>query len=166
MTSGIELCELAVSLCPRDIEDMEGLLKVATDIYLENYPPLNVPCRNLMCAVLLSKNTYYEHRDKSVINQCVKSLMEMNEQPVKDVDPEFFHHIVTCIKNIATVRPNHISQFEIQDFGYHGAMNPSRVIETLCKVFEKLVQVKPKNSFVVPVDRPGSHILLLFCYPS
>jgi E3 ubiquitin-protein ligase UBR4 len=81
--------------------------------------------------------------------------MEMNEQPVKDIDPEFFHHIVNCIKNIATVRPNHISQFEIPDFGYHGAMNPSRIIETLCKVFEKLVLVKPKNTFVVPVDRPG-----------
>lgn len=78
--------------------------------------------------------------------------MEMNERPVKAIDPEYFHHIVLCIKNIATARPNHISQFEIPDFGYHGAVS---VIETLCKVFEKLVMVKPKNSFVVPVDRPG-----------
>jgi E3 ubiquitin-protein ligase UBR4 len=81
--------------------------------------------------------------------------MEINEKPIKDIDPEFFHHIVTCIKNIATVRPQHISQFEFLEFGDHGTMNPSRVIETLCKVFEKLVQVKPKNIFIVPVDRPG-----------
>jgi hypothetical protein len=60
--SSLELCDLAVSLCPKDVQDMEGVLNVATEIYLENYPPLNLPCRNLMCSVLSSKSAYYEHR--------------------------------------------------------------------------------------------------------
>jgi hypothetical protein len=83
--------------------------------------------------------------------------MDMNEKSVNSIDPEYFHHIVICIKNIATVRPNHIAQFEF-DFEEFGALSSARVIETLCKVFEKLVDVKPKNTFVVPVDRPGKMI--------
>lgn len=89
--------------------------------------------------------------------------MEMNEKPVRELDPEYFHHIVNFIKNIATTRPAHIAQFEYLDFGELGPMTATRVIETLCKLFEKLVKVKPRNTFVVPVDQPGMKNILTCC---
>lgn len=97
-----------------------------------------------------------------MLNQCVRNLMEMNEKPISAIDPEYFHHVVHCIKNIAIVRPHHIAQFEYLDFDELGQMNSARVIETLCRVFEKLVEIKPKNIFVVAVDQPGKNFSSIY----
>lgn len=46
-----------------------------------------------------------------------------------------------------------------------GPMDVTRLVGTLCEVFRKLVQLKPKNPFVVALDRPGKKIsVILFTY--
>lgn len=82
--------------------------------------------------------------------------MEMNDRTEMDIDPEYFHHIISCVKNIATVRPLHITQFDYAVLGGQFApISTTKVIETMCKIFQKLVDIKPKNPHIVPVDRPG-----------
>lgn len=82
--------------------------------------------------------------------------MEMNQRSEHDIDPELFHHIINCVKNIATVRSHHITQFDYVVLGTQFApMSTTKFIETMCKIFQKLVDVKPTNPHIVAVDRPG-----------
>lgn len=62
VTGALELCELSVALCPKELGDIEGALGMVTDIYLENYPPFNTACRSLMCSILSNRTAYYEHK--------------------------------------------------------------------------------------------------------
>lgn len=145
-----------MTLCPKELGDIEGALDIVTDIYLENYPAFNTACRSLMCTILPNRSAYYEHKDKSVFTQCVKTVMDMNSRPERDIDPELFHHVITCVKNIATVRSPHITHFDYTALGaQYAPMSTTKFIETLCKIFQKLVDIKPSNPHIVPVDRPG-----------
>lgn len=91
-----------------------------------------------------------------MFTQCVKLIMEMNDRPEQDIDPEYFHHIINCVKNIATVRSHHITQFDYSTLGGQFApINTTKVIETMCRIFQKLVDIKPSNPHIVSVDRPG-----------
>jgi len=92
--------------------------------------------------------------------QCALAILDMNERPEIEIDPEYFHHIISCMKNIATVRPLHIAHFDYNVLGGHVApMSTTKVVETMCKIFQKLVDIKPKNPHIVPVDRPGTYLL-------
>ncbi|ODM96234.1 E3 ubiquitin-protein ligase UBR4, partial [Orchesella cincta] len=156
ITGTLELCELAVTLCPKELGDVEGALDIVTEIYLENYPSFNSACRSLMCTILSNRAAYYEHKDKAVFTQCALAILEMHDRPEIEIDPEYFHHIISCMKNIATIRPLHIAHFDYSVLGGVVApMSTTKVIETMCKIFQKLVDIKPKNPHIVPVDRPG-----------
>lgn len=41
-----------------------------------------------------------------------------------------------------------------------GPMGVERVVETLTSIFLRLVEVKPRNPFVVPIDRCGRKMLV------
>lgn len=85
-----------------------------------------------------------------MFTQCLTKMLDMREKSGPQVDPEDFHHIVASVKSIATARPQHIVNFEYPD-----NLNAVTIVEAMCTVFHKMVQIKPKNPYVVSVDHPG-----------
>lgn len=70
VTGALELCELAVTLCPKELGDIEGALDIVTEIYLENYPGFSTACRSLMCTILSNRAAYYGHKVKLLNLTC------------------------------------------------------------------------------------------------
>lgn len=87
----------------------------------------------------------------------MSETMKSSGNKVTDVDPESFRHVVTCVKSIAVVRPQHIIQFDYASFNkqYELNVNLTDFVCELVKIFTSFVNQRPDNPHVVSVDRPG-----------